>query len=418
MAKKSVYPASRKRKKHLTIKQRRNRAILVLVLIIILGIITGICIANRDWISLTFKGYDSIPKQTILEQEDWQIERYKDSPKVDTDFWDKEKNSGYYIDYQLYDELTNGYFTREEVIDFVDGFYKDYYNPLQRLDYTFDQMSSLWPFGRLDDFKLLVDGRIKYSDIKEFYKEKCAQLSDAQRYIDSGKKGLDAVMSVPYPNVDSRGEATGNIYISENPASTLIFLKKGYGISKDYVPKDLVESGIPAAEENKNTKMRKDAAEKLKEMAKAAEKEGLYLLNNSSYRSGESQQEIYEHYFRIYPESVAKSLVAVPGFSEHQTGLAIDITSKSVENGERMVFGDTEEAKWLKENSYKYGFILRYPEEDTDITGATFEPWHFRYVGVDVAKEIYKKKWTLEEYVIHQGFDYRLHKQEDNEEYI
>lgn len=100
--------------------------------------------------------------------------------------------------------------------------------------------------------------------------------------------------------------------------------------------------------------------------------------------------------------------MALPGTSEHQLGLGMDITSQSVMNGTKRVFGDTDEYLWCKENAYKYGLILRYPQNKTDITGITNEPWHFRYVGKKIAKEIYEKNWTLEEYISTYGFTYDL----------
>ena len=92
-----------------------------------------------------------------------------------------------------------------------------------------------------------------------------------------------------------------------------------------------------------------------------------------------------------------KKSVAFPGTSEHATGFALDITSAQyVELNEKQA--DTEEAKWLAANSWKYGFVLRYPPEKADVTGIIYEPWHYRYVGQEAAKEMTEKNITLEEY--------------------
>ena len=90
--------------------------------------------------------------------------------------------------------------------------------------------------------------------------------------------------------------------------------------------------------------------------------------------------------------------VAVPGTSEHQTGLALDIISSSYQVLDRDQ-ENTAEQRWLMENSYKYGFILRYPSDKSEITGINYEPWHYRYVGKEAAKEIYEKGLCLEEYL-------------------
>ena len=94
--------------------------------------------------------------------------------------------------------------------------------------------------------------------------------------------------------------------------------------------------------------------------------------------------------------------IAVPGASEHQVGLALDIVCSTYYRLDE-AFGDTEAGKWLAENSYQYGFILRYPKDKEEITGIEYEPWHFRYVGKEAAKEMTEQKLTLEEYVEQVG---------------
>ncbi len=139
----------------------------------------------------------------------------------------------------------------------------------------------------------------------------------------------------------------------------------------------------------------------LQQMFDDARAEGVYPLINESYRSAERQQEILDSYIDTYLASgmeeeearaEALKLVAVPGTSEHQLGLALDIISETDED-------DTATWQWLNENCWRYGFILRYPEEKIQITGITYEPWHFRYVGVEAAQEITEQGITLEEYL-------------------
>lgn len=145
----------------------------------------------------------------------------------------------------------------------------------------------------------------------------------------------------------------------------------------------------------------------LQAMMDAARAEGLSPLICSSYRTQETQQRLYDQkvsqylaagYSREIAEAEAGKWVAFPGTSEHQTGLAVDIVASGYqildEQQER-----TAEQQWLMKNSYKYGFILRYPAAKSDITGINYEPWHYRYVGKDAAKEIYEKGLCLEEYL-------------------
>ena len=132
-------------------------------------------------------------------------------------------------------------------------------------------------------------------------------------------------------------------------------------------------------------------------MCKEAEKEGIYLKAGSTYRSYSYQLDLYNRYVKRDGKKEADTYSARAGYSEHQTGLAIDImNNKEVYIDEK----DTKkEYEWLINNSYKYGYILRYPKEKEHITGYMFEDWHFRYFGEIIATELYNNKLTYEEYL-------------------
>ena len=139
----------------------------------------------------------------------------------------------------------------------------------------------------------------------------------------------------------------------------------------------------------------------LQQMFDDARAEGIYPLINESFRSDERQQEILDSYTAAYVDSGMSeaealeqtlTVVAVPGTSEHQLGLALDIISETDED-------DTATWQWLRENAWRYGFILRYPEDKTEITGISYEPWHYRYVGKEAALIITEQGITLEEYL-------------------
>ena len=149
----------------------------------------------------------------------------------------------------------------------------------------------------------------------------------------------------------------------------------------------------------------------LQAMLDDARAEGLSPIVCSSYRTREKQQELFvrrvgrltaEGYSEQDAVTEAGKWVAVPGTSEHQTGLALDIISSSYRVLDRDQ-ENTAEQRWLMENSYKYGFILRYPSDKSEITGINYEPWHYRYVGKEAAKEIYEKGLCLEEYLEYLG---------------
>ena len=139
----------------------------------------------------------------------------------------------------------------------------------------------------------------------------------------------------------------------------------------------------------------------LQEMFDAARTEGVYPVVREGYRTAEEQQEILDDkiqsyinqgYSQVKAERTAKEWVALPGTSEHQLGIAVDINADKSKCSNEDVYG------WLTENAYKYGFVLRYPPGKQKITGTSYEPWHYRYVGEEAAKEIYERGICLEEY--------------------
>ncbi len=168
----------------------------------------------------------------------------------------------------------------------------------------------------------------------------------------------------------------------------LVICNKYHILKKDFVP-DLVSlSGYGGGQ------MQREAAKYFKMMVDAAKKDNIKIYNVSGYRSYSTQNTLYTNYSKRDGKAKADTYSARPGSSEHQTGLASDINTAS----SSAHFEKTKEYKWLINNSYKYGFILRYPEGKTFITGYKYEPWHYRYVGTEIANIIHEKDITYEEY--------------------
>ncbi|WOO87738.1 M15 family metallopeptidase [Mollicutes bacterium LVI A0039] len=134
------------------------------------------------------------------------------------------------------------------------------------------------------------------------------------------------------------------------------------------------------------------------QMQASAQADGINLHFQSGFRSYDYQVETYNYWVSVYGEEKANQVSAKPGYSEHQTGLAIDVSG---DNGCLLetCFIDTPEGTWLAKHAHEYGFIIRYMPGKEDITGYTYEPWHIRYVGVETATEIYNQQTTLEEYL-------------------
>lgn len=176
-----------------------------------------------------------------------------------------------------------------------------------------------------------------------------------------------------------------------------IIVNKYYTLANDYVPDDLVKVPMDYAwGEYGSIVVRQVAYDAFLNMWQAAQAEGYYLMISSAFRTFQEQEIVFNNYKNSYGEDYALSIAAKPGYSEHQTGLALDIFTKT--NSNRTTFKDSEAAKWLANNAYKFGFILRYPSDKVDLTGYSYEAWHFRYVGKDIAKYIYENKITFEEY--------------------
>lgn len=190
-----------------------------------------------------------------------------------------------------------------------------------------------------------------------------------------------------------------------NPTELTALVNKNYQLPEDFKPTDLVVLDVAYANEvlgESQTMLRKEAASQAVKMFNQAKKEGLVLLAKSGFRSYNTQAQLYNDYVAKDGKEQADTYSARPGHSEHQLGLALDITSDSVYRELTVEFGKTKEGRWLQENAHKFGFIVRYPEGKEHLTGFQYEPWHVRYVGVSVAEEIYEKSLLLEDYILMQ----------------
>lgn len=198
----------------------------------------------------------------------------------------------------------------------------------------------------------------------------------------------------------SGGEEDGNVSAFTDPESVAVLVNKEYALPEDYNPTDLVYPDVRFTFKEKIEKrqMRSEAAAALEKMFAGAEQDGIYLAGVSAYRSHSTQTSLFNRYVKKDGLDKAKTYSAVPGHSEHETGLAIDVSGSDGKCAAEDCFGGTEEAKWLAEHAPEYGFIIRYPEGKEEITGYKYEPWHLRYVGKEIAAEIAERDITLEEY--------------------
>ena len=177
------------------------------------------------------------------------------------------------------------------------------------------------------------------------------------------------------------------------PDSLTVLVNKYHALPQDYIPQ-LETLGSPYG----SGSLRPEAAAAFRAMADAARADGISLRSVSAYRSYQRQESVYNRYLRQDTQASVDSYSARPGFSEHQTALALDINVASLSAH----FENTPAYAWLVEHCADYGFILRYPQGKEDITGYRFEPWHYRYVGTEIAKACMEQDLTFEEYLAQQ----------------
>ncbi len=236
--------------------------------------------------------------------------------------------------------------------------------------------------------------RDKINYLEEFFSLPYAKLKNYDRYVSySNAVGEDDETTVLAVNLDMDKEHYNDPFVVKE-FSTDMLVNKHRSLEKDFKPADLVSIDSKYAADKTQTGSR-IAVNAFIKMYEAAKKEGYDLVINSSYRSYEEQEEICNTYRDLYGDRYVLNYVAMPGFSEHQTGLSFDVGSKNSN-----VFAESKEYDWMQENAYKYGFIQRFPSKYEAITGFRSEPWHYRYVGKKIASYIYEHKISFEEYYV------------------
>lgn len=188
-------------------------------------------------------------------------------------------------------------------------------------------------------------------------------------------------------------------YSLTDPTSIWVIVNKQNGIPTTYEPDVVVpDVRLRLGSSEQQMHISSVAAPAIKEMFDAAKADGVNLVFGSGYRSATLQKQFYDSYVAQDGQVKADTYSARPGHSEHQTGLALDITSSNGTCHLEICWEGTPEGKWVAANAYKYGFILRYPNGKEGITGYQYEPWHFRYVGKELAAQIQSSGQTLEEF--------------------
>lgn len=248
----------------------------------------------------------------------------------------------------------------------------------------------------IDDVIYLVNNNITYEysqKLVDIVRSKYFLKSRLERYMKYDSDDINTIITNVNSNLDY--DFYTNIQKSDTSKGNLIIVNKYYQLDNDYYYGELVT--MDKAYDNKSgSKLNKEAYAAFQKLVDAGEKEGYHIRNNSAYRSYNTQSGLYNNYKNSNGLTWADKWSARPGHSEHQTGLALDVGVKNEYSLGK--FESSPEFTWMKNNAHLYGFILRYPKGKEYITGYGYEPWHYRYVGVDVATYIYENNITYEEY--------------------
>ena len=257
--------------------------------------------------------------------------------------------------------------------------------------YTLSNYFNSW------EIDYIKKNEIKESDLLPYTKFSSFNVFKFQEYESIRKKNslsyIQALNKINYPNYYEK-------YLYVKPAVFIDYfyalVNKEFYLDSSYIPNNMIslnETKINYIKrENETMKANKTVLENYYLLECEAKKNNFNLFIFSAYRSFDKQQHIYYDINNCNDETVAR-----PGFSEHQLGYSLDVST--LEYGLTNYFEESNEYKWLISNAHKYGFILRYPKGKEYYTGYNFEPWHFRYVGESLATFIYKNNLTLEEYI-------------------
>ena len=231
---------------------------------------------------------------------------------------------------------------------------------------------------------------------------------DSQTTEPEPETEVPEISAEPEPTVTPEPEPTIDPAVFTDTGSLLVVANKKHKLPDGYVPADLVS---PSIAQTAACTMREPAAQAIAEMAQAAAADGVTLMISSAYRGEDYQRQLYNGYVASYGAETADTISSRPGYSDHQTGLAADfVEGDGSLNGINFnqKFEDTESGKWLRTHAHEYGFIMRYPKGKQEITGYAYEPWHFRYIGIEDATAVYNvdEFESFEEFFGVEGGDY------------
>lgn len=372
-------------------KRKKNNKKKVLILIIIIILILSLV-------------YILLPKNYGYKKET--IEIFKEN-----DLYEQIKEKKIYSK-TLEEAINQNSFNKEYFLEYLDIKYidKDDFinnvNKLLSLGYSSKDINAI--YNKIpDSVNIIIDSKYN-KDIINIMNLSYFKIDNLKRYLDYDimevksiydisniKKDFNYEDVVTYinANLDKEYYSSDNLISNEDASKIDVLVNKYHKLDKNYEPSDLTI--IDSKYASGTQKLRKEAQIKFEEMASDMAKENLKIYAGSTYRSFTYQKGLYDRYVKKDGFAAAETYSARSGYSEHQLGLAVDIVGGKWD----YLSEKDKEYNYLIKNSYKYGFILRYPRGSEYITGYMFEDWHFRYLGVELATKVFNSGLTYDEYI-------------------
>lgn len=365
-------------------RKKKKYKIKIIPIVTLLSIILiSIIILNTNNIQKSYlskkTGYKKEAIEVFLEIDNYkEIKEYNYSKTLEKIINTKDFNKKYlkeYININYYE--SNSFFNN--------------INILLDKGYNSNDINNIYSILNEDSISILINNNY-IKDINNILSINYFKENNLERYISYyEKENLDIETTITYVNIGLDSEYYSNIINIKDANNINVLVNKYNKLSSTYIPNDLETISSKYG----TGKLRKEAKNAFELMCQKAKEENVIIYSGSAYRSYEYQENLYNRYAKIDGIKKTDTYSARAGHSEHQTGLALDIMNNHWDYIEKT----DKEFTWLLNNSYKYGFILRYPENKEKITGYMYEPWHYRYVGIDIANEINKLNITYDEYI-------------------
>ena len=351
--------------------------ILLIILILSIIVITTLKIFNNDDLKNS-SNYSKTATSVMKEMNLYDEINSKEYSKTIEVLLENNKLKEKYLDeyYQI------NYSNIDDFSNTINNLLNKNYNS-DEINYITENMS--------EDINILLN--MEHIDILAFKNISNFDINNIERYLNYQEENddYDLATIVTYVNIglDREGYSEYTEYTEEEAQNDLtILVNKYHKLPDDYEPDDLV-----ALSYNSNYYLRSEAAEAFESLTNAGILDGVIFYPFSPYRSYETQEVLYNRYVARDGVKAADTYSARPGFSEHQLGLAVDVRSNTLNDNLT-----PEHYEWMLDNSYKYGFIVRYPKGKQHITQFMEEPWHLRYLGVELATKVHDSGLTYDEY--------------------